>query len=113
MVAHQIDEELGLGNPHEVIKENLVKGGHGVPLSGECLVSHTHAGNGTSKPLVLLAPDYQNLQYYAPISLGTPAQDFKVVLDTGSSNLWVPGTACNSIACFVSGSRVFRILLAK
>ncbi len=47
-------------------------------------------------------PDFQNLQYYAPISLGTPAQDFKVVLDTGSSNLWVPGTSCSSIACFVS-----------
>lgn len=51
--------------------------------------------NKTSFPSIPLT-DVQDMEYYGPVSIGTPPQEFQVIYDSGSSNLWVPNAKCTN-----------------
>lgn len=53
--------------------------------------------SSVSGPIVV--NDFMNSQYYGVIALGTPAQTFNVIFDTGSSDLWVAGSGCPLLSC--------------
>ncbi|PSR84373.1 eukaryotic aspartyl protease [Coniella lustricola] len=62
---------------------------------------HQQQPIGIEKDHPVPIENFMNAQYFSEISVGTPPQTFKVILDTGSSNLWVPSSKCGSIACYL------------
>jgi len=56
-------------------------------------------------PGEIVIKDYQNAQYFGEMSVGTPAQTFDVIFDTGSANLWVPASDCSNCGGRIVGKK--------
>jgi hypothetical protein len=74
-------------------------GGGFSPVDAQALASDTLTPAETPTTSNTLGLDIQanDVGYIATVQMGTPPRDFKVLMDSGSADLWVGAEGCQSV----------------
>jgi cathepsin E len=67
------------------------------------------AASATPELLRIPLENYDQMQFFGSIGVGSPPQHFQVIFDTGSSDIWLPETKCNDCA----GSRRYHAAISR
>uniref|UniRef100_A0A8C9XXY2 Progastricsin n=1 Tax=Sander lucioperca TaxID=283035 RepID=A0A8C9XXY2_SANLU len=81
---------------HKSMREALREKGIKLPYQDPALKYQPNEFAGSASMYI---NNYADTTYFGAISIGTPPQSLQVLFDTGSSNLWVDSTYCNTQAC--------------
>ncbi|CAE7145685.1 unnamed protein product [Rhizoctonia solani] len=84
-------------------KEGFSKVNLGAAINGGV----TNSTTPTAANSVALDNEANDIGYLATLQLGTPPRDFRLLMDSGSADMWVGGEACQSQAGGGCGNHTF------
>lgn len=68
------------------------------PIAAQAALANavTEPVTPTAKNTLGLAVEGADIGYFADVLIGTPPREFKLIIDSGSADLWVPSQACRN-----------------